>query len=238
METAAIKLGEIPAKEAEQRAVVISDALHDAIVERRLPPGMKLVEAEIGALFDVSRTIVRTALQELSFLGLIRIERNRGAFVAKPSPEEARQIFDARRLVEPGITMDAIKRATSDDLARLRNHLKHESEAMNQRGLSARRIEIRASGDFHLLLASIAGNFIMQRFMSELVARSSLVISLYGQSGASSCGHDDHGEIVEAIAAKNASKAVALTRHHIDHLEADLNYRTDEAIELRQALSL
>ncbi|YBV94914.1 GntR family transcriptional regulator (plasmid) [Phyllobacteriaceae bacterium JZ32] len=237
METAAIKSGGNTAREAE-RATVISEALQDAIVERRLPPGMKLVEAEIGALFDVSRTIVRTALQELSFLGLVRIERNRGAFVAKPSPEEARQIFDARRLVEPGIVVDAIKRASDENLARLRKHLQHENEAMNRHGLSARRIEIRASGDFHLLLASIAGNLIVQRFMSELIARSCLVIALYGQSGASSCGHDDHIEIVDAIAARDAAKAVALTGHHIDHLEADLNYRSGEDIGLRQALSL
>ena len=49
-------------------------------------------------------------LQMLTFEGLVRTERNRGAFVANPSPEEARQIFATRRLIEPGIATAAAER--------------------------------------------------------------------------------------------------------------------------------
>ena len=75
---------------------------------------------------------------------------------------------------------------------------------MAERGPSARRSEIKASGDFHLLLASVAGNAILQRFMEELVARSSLVIALYGRSGASSCGHAEHMAILDALERRDA----------------------------------
>ena len=68
----------------EDRAQAIRDQLRDAIVDRRLAPGTKLSEAEVGALFDVSRTVARSALQMLTFEGLVRSERNRGAFVANP----------------------------------------------------------------------------------------------------------------------------------------------------------
>src|SRR6187402_2641293 len=101
---------------AEDRAAMIRDHLRDAIVDRRLAPATKLSEAEVGTLFDVSRTVVRAALQALSFEGLVRIERNRGAFVANPSPEEARQVFDSRRLIEPGLARAAAKRITPDEV--------------------------------------------------------------------------------------------------------------------------
>ena len=88
----------------------IRDAIRDAIVERRLSPGTKLSESDVGNLFNVSRTLARAALQALSYEGLVSVEKNRGAFVAYPSPEEARQIFAARRLVEPGLLREAADR--------------------------------------------------------------------------------------------------------------------------------
>lgn len=223
---------------ADDRTQLIRDRLRDAIVDRRLAPGTKLSENEVGALFDAGRTVVRSALRMLAFEGLLRIERNRGAFVANPSPDEARQLFAARRLIEPGIAASAAERVTPSDIARLRAHLATEGRHMSERGASARRAEIKASGDFHLLLAGMSGNAILQRFMEELVARSSLVIALYGRSGVSSCGHDEHGGIVEALEKRDGTKAAALIVSHIDHIEADLELRARTGPALREALEL
>ena len=156
---------------------------------RRAPSCRKARSARCST---VSRTVVRAALQMLSFEGLVRTERNRGAFVANPSPEEARQVFASRRLIEPGIAIAACERITASRYRRLPAQLDEEGRFIAERGPTARRAEIKASGDFHLLLASVAGNAILQRFMEELVARSSLVIALYGRSGVSSCGHSEH----------------------------------------------
>ena len=127
--------------------------LRDAIVDRRLAPGTKLSESEVGALFDVSRTVVRAALQMLTFEGLVRTERNRGAFVANPSPDEARQIFASRRLIEPGIAAAAAERITAADVAAFRDQLEKEAALLAERGPQRARAEIKASGDFHLMLA-------------------------------------------------------------------------------------
>ncbi|MGV8833365.1 MAG: GntR family transcriptional regulator [Devosia sp.] len=221
----------------EDRATAIRDHLRDAIVDRRLAPGTKLSEAEVGTLFDVSRTVVRAALQALAFEGLVRIERNRGAFVATPTPEEARQVFAARRLIEPDIARAAAERITPTQIANFRDRLHDESQLMSERGPSARRAEIRASGDFHLLLASVGGNTILLRFMEELVARSSLVIAVYGRSGASSCGHDDHANILTALELRDADQAAQLLLTHINHIEVDLDLRNTDNIPLRDALN-
>lgn len=222
----------------EDRTQAIRDRLRDAIVDHRLAPATKLSESEVGALFDVSRTVARAALQMLAFEGLVRIERNRGAFVANPSREEARQVFDARRLVEPGIVAAAAARRTPADVQHLKAHLARESGHMSERGTSARRAEIKASGEFHLLLAEMGGNAILHRFMEELIARSSLVIALYGRSGASSCGHEEHGQIVDALESGEAQAAAALVVRHIDHIEADLELRARAGLALKEALEL
>ena len=222
----------------EDRAQSIRDSLRDAIVDRRLVPGAKLSEAEVGTLFDVSRTVVRSVLQMLAYEGLVKIERNRGAFVSNPTPEEARQVFDSRRLIEPGIVRAAAERLTPGDIATLRLHLEQESRFMNERGPSARRAEIKASGDFHLMLASHSGNAILQKFMDELVARSSLVIALYGRSGVSSCGHNEHAAVLDSLEQHDADRACALMLHHIHHIEADLDLRVQDGLTLRDALAL
>lgn len=225
-----------PLPGGEDRAIGIREQLRDAIIDRRLGPGTKLSESEVGALFEVSRTVVREALQMLSFEGLVKTERNRGAFVAHPTPEEARQVFQSRRLIEPALAQEAATRLTSGDIAAFRARLDAEAELMNLRGASARRAEIRASGDFHLLLAQVAGNGILTRFMEELVARSSLVIALYGRTGASSCGHNEHGDILAALERRDATQAGRLLLHHIDHIEADLDLRPTQGLPLRDAL--
>jgi DNA-binding GntR family transcriptional regulator len=224
--------------ETDDRAQLIRDALRNAIVDRRLGPGTKLSESEVGAIFDVSRTVVRAALQMLSFEGLVRSERNRGAFVANPSIEEARQVFASRRLIEPGLAAAASERIGAADVAAFRDQLQTEAGFLAERGPSARRAEIKASGDFHLMLAAVAGNTILQRFMEELVARSSLVIALYGRSGASSCGHSEHMDIVEALERRDASTAQMLIVRHIDHIEHDLDLRARDGLALKDALAV
>ncbi|MGK6314839.1 GntR family transcriptional regulator [Neorhizobium sp. DT-125] len=223
---------------SEDRSLAIREALRNAIVDRRLAPGTKLSESEVGSLFDVSRTVARSALQMLAFEGLVRTERNRGAFVSNPSPEEAKQIFASRRLIEPGIVAAAIDRITSTDIEQFRRQLEEEERYMNERGPAARRAEIKASGDFHLMLASVAGNVILQKFMDELVARSSLVIALYGRSGVSSCGHSEHFAILEALEKGEGGRAAELMVHHIDHIEADLDLQPKQGLGLKDALSL
>ncbi len=221
----------------DDRAGAIRDHLRDAIVDHRLAPGTKLSEVEVGKLFDVSRTVVRGALQALAFEGLVRTERNRGAFVANPSPEEARQIFDTRRLIEPELARLAAGQITGDQAERFRALLDEENQLMAARGPTARRAEIRASGDFHLLLAEVAGNAILLRFMEELVARSSLVIALYGRTGASSCAHGEHGRIRDRLVARDVPGAVGLLIEHINHIEADLDLTPRAGLGLRDALS-
>src|SRR3954447_19950765 len=82
------------------RIDTIYQALFKAILAQELLPGTKLSEIAIGELFSVSRTIVRAALNRLHTESLVEFRQNRGAFVASTTPEEARQVFEARNAIE------------------------------------------------------------------------------------------------------------------------------------------
>ena len=68
--------------------------LYNAILERRLSPKTKLGENLLAEHYGVSRTIVRQVLLRLSHDRLVKLEPNRGAFVASLSLEEAKQIYE------------------------------------------------------------------------------------------------------------------------------------------------
>lgn len=211
------------------RAEKIHRDIVRAILEQRLGPGTKLGEDEVGAIYGVSRTIVRAALQSLAHEGIVVIEKNRGAFVAHPSVKEAAEVFQARRLIEPTITELAAHACDAPGAALLREHLERERQAERE---GDDRAAIRLSGEFHLVLARIAGHRIYENFLRELVARSSLIILLYRRSRAQCCKVDHHGALAEAIAEGRGAEAAAQMIAHLDEIERDLEL-VDTAIPVR-----
>src|SRR5579872_1818109 len=97
------------------RAEDLYRAVLEAVVEHRLPPGAKLTEEQLGAVFGVSRTIVRSALQALAHDHIVTIARNRGAFVSAPSIADAHDVFFGRKLVEAAIAREVALRIAPAD---------------------------------------------------------------------------------------------------------------------------
>src|SRR5690554_20430 len=107
----------------------IAERITNAVMEHRLPPGIKLAEERLASAFGVSRTKIRQALTVLSREGLVKLHPNRGAFVASPTVKEALDLFETRRLVEPEIVRNVIGKAGKADVKRLRAHLAAEADA-------------------------------------------------------------------------------------------------------------
>ncbi|MEK0086093.1 GntR family transcriptional regulator [Benzoatithermus flavus] len=199
---------------------VIYGEVLDAIISHRLPPGTALPEDTLAAAFGVSRTLVRKALQRLAHGKLIELRRNRGAIVARPSVEEARELFDARRLIEPVLVRSAASRIGDAELEALRAGVTREREAFAR---GDRHELIRLSGAFHCRIAASSGNRVLADFLGELISRTSLVIALYEQPAIWPCSLDEHGRVLEALARRDAAAAAELMRHHLDHCEAQLD---------------
>ncbi|MCD5992678.1 GntR family transcriptional regulator [Pseudomonas sp. CDFA 602] len=207
--------------------------IFDAILEQRLAPGTKLSEEALGEIFGVSRTIIRRALSRLGHEGVVQLRPNRGAVVASPSVEEARQVFFSRRLVEKAITELAVEHATADQLAELRQMVSDERDsfARGDRGAG-----IRLSGEFHLQLAVAARNAPLISFQRSLVSQTSLIIAQYETGNRSHCSYDEHNQLIDAIEARDAALAVELMMHHMDHIDSKLNLDEDVISDDLQAV--
>src|SRR5262245_10633188 len=82
------------------RSLQVYRTLRRAILDQGLKPGTKLPEDAIGERLGVSRTVVRDALARLGAEGLVELKHNRGAAVAYPTLDEARNVFSVRRAME------------------------------------------------------------------------------------------------------------------------------------------
>jgi DNA-binding GntR family transcriptional regulator len=199
---------------------VIYERILTSIMEHRLTPGTKLVEEKLASIFNVNRTRVREVLARLSHEGLIATIPNRGAFIASPTPDEARAIFAARRLIEPALLRHLCENTKPEHIAQLRHHVEQEAQARQN---NDRRAIIRLSGEFHIRIADIVGNPVMSKMMRELASLTCLIIVLYDSPTVPACTHDDHDEIINAIAAGKTEDAVAVMIEHLHHIEAVLD---------------
>ncbi|HYR26425.1 MAG TPA: GntR family transcriptional regulator [Aquabacterium sp.] len=194
-------------------------AITRAIVEHRLEPGTKLVEQTLGDRFGVSRTIVRQALFRLSELKLVKLEPARGAFVAAPSIREAREVFAVRRMVESQILRELVARIKPADIQVLRHHIQAERDAVARIDVPTR---TKLLFDFHVKLAQVLGNQVLTDLMQELVSRCSLISLMYQSADDAETSNAGHVDILQAIEARDADRAVALLNAHLATVERQL----------------
>jgi DNA-binding GntR family transcriptional regulator len=197
----------------------IADSITTAIVERRLMPGTKLAEQKIADIFKVSRTLVRQALMQLSRDHLITLEPARGARVAEPSVEEARQVFDARNMLEAAMIKRAAADLTDAQIAELRAHLKAEADAVQRTDVSGR---TRLLADFHVVIAKMLGNEVLAHMLADLVARCSLIALMYQSAHSAEHSFEEHVAIVDALQKRDARAAVRLMESHLNNVERNL----------------
>lgn len=214
---------------------MVTADLERAIHEHRLPPGTKLGEDELGDAYGISRTIVRAALLALSHRHLVELKRNRGAFVAQPSIREAREVFEARALLEPRTAHSAALRMTDKNLALLQANI-HDEHAALDAGENGRALFL--SGQFHVEIARIADQSTIETFISELISRSSLIIALYWRRRAALCETQAHHALLDAFSKKDAATAEDLMKSHLLDLVAslDLHNVQQPPKSLREAL--
>jgi DNA-binding GntR family transcriptional regulator len=194
------------------RAGQIYRALRHAIIEQALEPGAKLPEDTIGERFGASRTIVRHALGQLAAEGLVELRRNRGAAVATPSWEEARDIFDVRLGLERLVMSRLAGRLKREQIRQLEMHVNEEEKARgNNEPLS-----IRLATEFHILLAEMTGSPVLARYISEVSSRCGLILALYSRPHSSECAVNEHRLIIAALAAGDAKRASAVMDEHLE----------------------
>ena len=207
----------LDARESEESAIYAK--VHAAIVERRILPGVRLVEDQLAEVFDVSRMRIRAVLQSLAKTKVVTLHRNRGAVVAYPSVREAKEVFAARRLIEAALAPDIVAKADTKAIQRLKVHVKREKQGEAKPN---RALELKTSHDFHTLLAEITGNRVVVEFLRELMTQSLLITAIYERPDVSSCSHEAHGQLIRFIERGDAKGLAEAMRRHLDEIEGDV----------------
>lgn len=177
----------------------------------RLPAGAKLGEDDLARIFGTSRTFVRLALKELAYLGIVSQIPSRGAFMAMPSEQDIADCYAARRLIETAIVADVARNCTANDIRRLREHVRRQRET---RTPDRAHSHVQLLGAFHVEIAKLGGNRVLCEILEMLTARTAVMATIYEPPG-HGCGIDDHEALIDALAAGDADRAMAVMNRHL-----------------------
>ena len=196
----------------------VFQAILDAVLDHRLPPGTKLKERELAEIFSVSRGAVRGALTRLGHSLLVELRPNRGAIIANPSPAETHDLFEARRVIEAALMQRLARTITPKQIGELRAYVNDEQRAYDR---GDRKAGQRHSVRFHKVLSELAGNAALDRFMEHLICRTPL-LALARTGRIAYCGAAEHREVVEALAKRDTAAAVRRMTEHLNNVERQL----------------
>ncbi len=213
----------------------ISDRIIEAVMAQKLAPGARLGEQQLAMLFDCSRTIVREALTRLAARGIVTVSARRGWYVIEPSQDEAREAFEARRVIESGL-IRTTKTVDKAAIKQLKAHLAREKAAVKGNDVGARSYLL---GDFHVCLAECLGNSLLADTLRDFTARTTLIAMLYQSSHDAAQSCEDHVQIVAALEKGDLARAEALMAEHIGTVQAHLRLpaTADPLARLRDALA-
>jgi len=208
-----------------ERHEAIYRSISDAIIEHRLKPGARLREDALSEVFGVSRTGIRKILQRLALEQLVTLTPRRGASVTRPTADEAKDVFDARQMVECGLMPEVARRLTTEEAGELRLLSEREQRAVKEGEHSA---GIRLSAEFHTRLARVSGNATLADFVERLCFRSSLILAVYGHPAHLGCETHDHDALIACLEAGEGEAAAALMSQHLKAVEATLSMVEEE----------
>jgi GntR family transcriptional regulator, trigonelline degradation regulator len=196
---------------APVRAQVL-DNLRQAIIERQLAPGQRLIERELVELTGVSRTSIREALRELAAEGLVTAIPNKGTVVASVSAEEARQLYEVRSALEGLGGRLFVQNATQAQRNALVKALQR-IERLVAKGAPV----INAKDSFYEVLFEGGGNEALRSVAVGLHARVSVMRALsLSVPGRPAESLQEMRDIVDAVLAGDADAAARACSRHVE----------------------
>lgn len=189
------------------------------IVTRRLYPGNRIIEEDVAEALGVSRTPIRAALSRLANVGLVEQIPNRGSYVSKPSEEDFRSVFEARKLLETEAFRKALHAHTEGTVELLKENLAKQ-EALEARFDLNEYVSLNRT--FHLLLTRDAGNPYYEKYLDELYNKLSTYLLFWDTSADNSRSLVLHKRMFEAFCAKDEEAGVLALLDDIGLGEGDI----------------
>jgi len=199
------------------KADVAYAEIRQRILDGTLEAGSKLLQYELADSLGISITPLREAIRRLSGEGWILLDAHRNARVAKMDFDEARQVFEARRAMEPVAIALAAARRTDSDIARMTAALENLLPVTREWGETA----LAAHRGVHEALYRAAHNEVMARILNDLWDKSDRYrrVGLQLPPGGEPRTRDfnEHHRLVELVIAREADAASELMASHIDN---------------------
>ncbi len=219
------------------RSIHIANSITSAILSGRLKPGTKLGERELSEIFLVSRAVVRQALIRICEGGLVVIERNRGAFVAKPSLQECIEIYDTLTLLEQGVAQLLSRRfGMVEGLNDLRQHIEYQKKAVRENNND---YADQLGREFHSKFVRLCRNKVMQDVHEQIARRVTTLGSLCCSVFDYSHLMEEHAKIVDLLEKNQVEELMILIDTHYRNVLR--GYIMDETVypdlPLEEALS-
>ena len=207
------KIVTIPRGGQTASLAAIVNELEEDIVFGRLHPRERLIEDELLARFAAKRHIVRQAFGELERMGLVERIPNRGAMVRACRPDEVKQLYFLRDLLETEAARLIPLPLPEADLADLR-----ASQASHDTAVFAgdlRRV-FRANIIFHRTLFSKCENAYLAETINDFAQRVH-GIRFYSltEPGYVERARQEHWEMIAAMENDDRGRLVDLCRRHI-----------------------
>lgn len=208
------------------------------LINEKLQPGEPLVEMTLANRLKIGRTPVREAIQQLAQEGLVEILPRRGAFVARTSLKDVKELFEIREALEGTAARLATLRCDPEDIKSLRAKFR---DAERQSNPEQKRLMLEAAGDdLHDYILKTCGN----GRLVQIINNHKLLLQRERRHAAMIPGRIDHSakehrEILDAVSRGDATGAEEAMRRHIVGTAASvlLTFSTLHSIAMSSAAS-
>lgn len=225
---------------AELMSEEIADILRENIISRSINPGEKVNEYQVAKLLNISRPPIREAFRLLAAEGLITLVPRKGAFVSKMTPQEVKEIYEMKSMMESFAVRLGIPIVDEKEVSELDSINNLIEEKIKQNDFKA---ILKLNIEFHRKMIKMSKNEKLAHFYESIV----LPIRRYQQVGLSAPASwetslQEHREIVEAIRSKNIEFVERLSRGHTMKAAArvikQLEENKDEDSDPKSSLTL
>ena len=201
----------------------VVEVIFEAILKKRLNPGVKLSEISLQEEFGYSRSVIRQGFDRLVDSGILIHKKNQSVRVACPTELETKQIYEARKAIENGVIMILVEKYHNKqlDLKEIDSMVTEEKQLHNSAELAKL---TRLSCDFHLTLAELCDNKYLVESLKPLIPLSALAASVYADRKSNFCSFAEHQELIAAIKSNNPKKASNPINVHLDRCVQSLNF--------------
>jgi GntR family transcriptional regulator, transcriptional repressor for pyruvate dehydrogenase complex len=202
--------------------------IRDLITSGKLAPGSRLPpEHELAAQLGLSRNTAREAVRALVTTRVLDVRRGDGTYVTSLTPDlllegvgaavellgddDALEVLEVRRYLEPASTALAASRIDGQGLQALRATIQRMREAADDEQFVAH------DAEFHARVAAISGNGTLASLLNGLSSRTLRVRVLRATTGADALQRaiDQHEGIYAALAASDPNLAYAMAVTHV-----------------------